>query len=120
MAIKSQSASRGGRLTRRLAIRNAAVGGAGFGVAFLAACGGDDSPTTSGSEAQSIASQTPGPGAGETPQPGGIYMNIDNVAATHRSPYHSGYEASQVRPMFQDYYDILWAKRLTEIGRAHV
>jgi ABC-type transport system substrate-binding protein len=113
MAISSHIASRGGRLSRRLAIRNAAFGSAGLGAAFLVACGGDDSTTTSGSEAQSLASQTPAPGAGGTPQPGGTYLNIDNVAATHRSPYHSGYEASQVRPMFQDYYDILWAKRLS-------
>lgn len=114
MAIYGRTARRSERLSRRAVIRGAVTGGAGLSAAWLVACGGDDdSPATPGSGAQSLASQTPGPGAAETPKPGGVYLNIDNVAATHRSPYHSGYEASQVRPMFQDYYDILWAKRLT-------
>jgi len=80
---------------------------------LAAACGGDDEQSPSGAVEATRPPQTQIAAATEAPKPGGIYLNIDNVAATHRSPYHSGYEASQVRPMFQDYYDVLWAKRLT-------
>ena len=96
-------------------MRGAAGSGVALGAAALAAaCGGDTKQSGSpAAEATRPPQQTQAAAATETPKPGGIYLNIDNVAATHRSPYHSGYEASQVRPMFQDYYDVLWAKRLT-------
>jgi peptide/nickel transport system substrate-binding protein len=100
------------RLPRRTLIRGGILTGAGLAAATLAACGGDDKSSPSGAEA-TRPPQTQVAVATETPKPGGVYFNIDNVAATHRSPYHSGFEASQVRPMFQDYYDVLWAKRLT-------
>ena len=44
---------------------------------------------------------------------GGTYNMGDNVVATAHSPYHSGYEASRVRPLFQIYYDVLWMKKAT-------
>jgi peptide/nickel transport system substrate-binding protein len=108
MATTPHPSPHAARLPRRALIR-AAIGAG----AWLAACRGADTRSPAAPGAQVAPSPTSAPGAAETPKPGGIYLNIDNVAATHRSPYHSGYEASQVRPMFQDYYDILWAKRFT-------
>jgi len=101
-------------MSRRTLVRSGA--GAGFALsatALAAACGGSSEQRATPAAQGTAAPITAATATTEQPKPGGVYTNIDNVAATHRSPYHSGFEASQVRPFFQDYYDVLWAKRLT-------
>lgn len=103
-------------LSRRALVRRATASGlAVSAAAFADACsGGASKPSSPGAtEATRPPQGTQEAVSGETPKPGGVFAIVDNVAATHRSPYHSGFEASLARPMFQDYYDVLWAKRLT-------
>jgi peptide/nickel transport system substrate-binding protein len=99
------------RISRRAALKAGAVTGAGVAAAAVIGCGGGgDGGGGQATAGESVPGAAPIPSLGN-PRPGGIYLNIDNVVATHRSPYHAGNEASQVRPMFQTYYDVLWSKR---------
>ncbi len=103
------------QLARRSFLKAGAVGGIGVAAAGLVGCGGSKSSggiTASSSPASGVESApgaAPIPSLG-TPKTGGVMQLTDNVVPTHHSPYHSGNEASVIRPFWQTYYDVLWTK----------
>jgi len=100
------------QIQRRKFLKASAGAGIALAASSLIACGGDgDKPSTASTSAGESA-----PGAAAipslgTPKAGGIMQLTDAVVPTHHSPYHSGNEASVIRPFWQTFYDVLWTKQ---------
>ena len=99
-------------VSRRSVLKTGAASGISAAAATLIGCGGGDDKSAgsaaSGEESAPGAAAIPSLG---TPKPGGIMQLTDSVVPTHHSPYHSGNEASIIRPFWQTFYDVLWTKK---------